>query len=75
MPRRVLYRRKVQFSLRTLLMAMATVPALVYCVKWLATFPLAGLAGVAIGLSVAVFAFRWCLGLSAQIGLAAGATP
>lgn len=58
MSRRRLYRKKVQFSLRTLFMAMATVAVLVFWGQWLATMPLAELGSFAIGLAVAVFTFR-----------------
>ena len=58
MPRHSLYRKRVQFSIRTLFMTMTTVPLLIFGGKWLATIPLAGLGSFGIGLSVAVLAFR-----------------
>ena len=58
MPRRPLYRETVQYSFRTLVMAIATVPVLVYAGLWLARLPLAGVGSLAIGVCVAIAAFR-----------------
>lgn len=58
MMRRPLYRERVQFSLRTLFSAMATVPAIVFCGRAVADVPFWGVGSFAIGLAVAVIAFR-----------------
>ena len=58
MPRRSIYRERIQFSWLTLLATVATVPLLVLAVRWLAELPLFGLAGLVIGMGVAITAFR-----------------
>ena len=58
MTRRPLYRYRLRFTLWTLFAVTATVPLVVFAGRWLATFPLAGLGSLAIGLSVAVAVYR-----------------